>query len=316
MLLEKGYAVKTTVRDPDDMEKNSHLKRLQALGPLRVLRADLEEEGSFDEAVAGCDYAFLVAAPVNLASKNPEEELIGPAIRGTLNVMRSCAKAGTVKRVILTSSAAAVVPSQPPPFDGHVLELDEETWPDVEYLVSHKPVTWGYCVSKVLLEKAASRYAQEHGISLVTVCPVLTVGAAPASKVHISVPASLSLLSGDEAALGVLTGAEALFGAVPMVDVDDLCRAEIFVAEKEASSGRYICCGLNTTVAELARFLAHKYPQYNVQTNLSGELLAKPRVCLSSAKLVKEGFQFKYNKTLDNMYDDVVEYGKALGILF
>ncbi|CAO2036632.1 unnamed protein product [Urochloa humidicola] len=315
MLLEKGYAVKTTVRDPDDMEKNSHLKRLQALGHLEVLRADLDEEGSFDEAVAGCDYAFLVAAPVNLASENPEEELIGPAVRGTLNVMRSCAKAGTVKRVILTSSAAAVVPSQPPPFDGHVLELDEETWPDVEYLVSHKPVTWGYCVSKVLLEKAASRHAQENGISLVTVCPVLTVGAAPATKVHISVPASLSLLSADEAALGVLRGAEALFGVVPMVDVDDLCRAEIFVAEKEASSGRYICCGLNTTVAELARFLAHKYPQYNVQTNLSGELLAKPRVCLSSAKLVKEGFQFKY-KTLDNMYDDVVEYGKALGILF
>ncbi|CAL5029842.1 unnamed protein product [Urochloa decumbens] len=314
MLLEKGYAVKTTVRDPDDIEKNSHLKRLQALGHLEVLRADLDEEGSFDEAVAGCHYAFLVAAPVNLASENPEEELIGPAVRGTLNVMRSCAKAGTVKRVILTSSAAAVVPSRPPPFDG-ALVLDEETWPDIEYLVTHKPVTWGYCVSKVLLEKAACRFALEHGISLVTICPAVTVGSAPATKVKISVPASLSLLSGDEAALGVLRGAEALFGAVPMVDVDDLCRAEIFVAEKEASSGRYICCGLNTTVVKLARFLAHKYPQYNVQTNLSGELLEKPRVCLSSAKLVKEGFHFKY-KTLDNMYDDVVEYGKALGILF
>jgi len=75
-------------------------------------------------------------------------------------------------------------------------------------------------------------------------------------------------MAGDEASLGVLRGAEALFGAVPMVGVDDLCRAEIFVAEEEASSGRYICCGLNTTVVELARFLAHKYPQYNVTTNL------------------------------------------------
>jgi hypothetical protein len=54
------------------MEKNSHFKELQALGPLKIFRADLEEEGSFDEAVAGCDYAFLVAAPMNLKSQNPE----------------------------------------------------------------------------------------------------------------------------------------------------------------------------------------------------------------------------------------------------
>jgi anthocyanidin reductase len=54
------------------MEKSSHLRDLQALGPLEVLGADLDKEGSFDDAVAGCDYAFLVAAPVNLHSKNPE----------------------------------------------------------------------------------------------------------------------------------------------------------------------------------------------------------------------------------------------------
>ena len=54
------------------MEKNSHLKDLQALGPLEVFRADLEEEGSFDDAVAGCDYVFLVAAPVNINAENPE----------------------------------------------------------------------------------------------------------------------------------------------------------------------------------------------------------------------------------------------------
>lgn len=56
----------------EDTEKNAHLKVLQELGPLEVFRADLDEEGSFDDAVAGCDYAFLVAAPVALMPQNPE----------------------------------------------------------------------------------------------------------------------------------------------------------------------------------------------------------------------------------------------------
>ncbi|TVU16163.1 hypothetical protein EJB05_39714 [Eragrostis curvula] len=310
-LLENGYAVRTTVRNPDDAEKNSHFKGLQALGPLTVLRADLNEEGSFDDAVAGCDFAFLVTAPVNFMAENPEKELIEPAVRGTLNVMRSCVKSGTVRRVILTSSAAAVS-SRPVDGDGHV--LDEESWSDVEWLTTEKPPVWGYSVSKVLVEKEACKFAEENGISLVTVCPVLTVGKAPVSKVYTSIPASLSLLSGNDADLGMLKHAEKGGGGVPMVHVDDLCRAEMFAAEEEAASGRYICCSVNTTVVELARFLAQKYPQYNVNTNLSGELLEKPRVSLSSAKLVREGFEFKYT-TLEEIYDDLVEYGKVLGIL-
>ncbi|KAG2574995.1 hypothetical protein PVAP13_7KG414200 [Panicum virgatum] len=284
MLLEKGYAVKTTVRNPDDMEKNSHLEDQQALGSLEVFRADLDEEGSFDEAIAGCDYAFLVAAPVNIHAKNPEKELIEPAVRGTLNVLRSCVKAGTVKRVVLTSSVAAVT-SRPLQGDGHV--LDEDSWSDVEHLAATNSPYRGYPVSKVLLEKAATRFAEEHGISLVTLCPVVTVGAAPAPSARTSVPNCLSLLSGDEAAFAVLDGIERATGCVPLVHVEDLCRAELFAAEEDAppaAAGR------------------------------SGERLEKPRVRLSSAKLVRAGFEFKY-KTLEHIYDDMVEYGKALGIL-
>ncbi|KAL6843997.1 hypothetical protein ACP4OV_025670 [Aristida adscensionis] len=313
MLLEKGYAVKTTVRNPDDTAKNSHLKELQSLGPLEVLRASLGDEGSFDEAIAGCDYAFLVAAPMNMNSDNPEQEMVEAAVRGTLNVLRSCVKAGTVKRVVLTSSAAAVGGRQLHG-DGHV--LDEASWSDVGYLRADTSTPgWAYGVSKVLAEKAASAFAAEHGLSLVTVCPVVTVGSSPAPAARTSVPDCLSLLSGDEAYLAVLRGIERAAGTVALVHVDDVCRAEVFVAEETAAAGRYVLAGLNTTVLELARFLDGRYPQYPVKVELlSGELLEKPRVRFSSAKLVGEGFEFKYT-TLGAMYDDMVEYGKALGIL-
>lgn len=123
----------------------------------------------------------------------------------------------------------------------------------------------GYVVSKVVSEEEAMRFAREHGMRLVIACPVLTVGASPVPKVHTSVPASLSLLSGDEAALAMLKGIERSFGGVPIVHLDDLCRAEVFLAETEtAASGRYICSSLTTTVVEMARFLAEKYPQYSV----------------------------------------------------
>ncbi|VAH37069.1 unnamed protein product [Triticum turgidum subsp. durum] len=231
--------------------------------------------------------------------------------RRTLNVLRSCVRAGTVRRVVLTSSAAAVS-SRPLEGDGHV--LDEDSWSDVEFLRSTKTGAWAYPVSKVLLEKAACAFALEHGISLVTVCPVVTVGAAPAAKVNTSVPDILSLLSGDDARISKLEFIERVTGAIPMVHIDDLCRAELFLAEEKAASGRYNCGSVNTTVVGLARFLAAKYPQYNVKTDRYAGLTEKPRVCISSAKLVKEGFEYKY-KNLDGIYGSVVEYGRALGIL-
>ncbi|KAL5214441.1 hypothetical protein ABZP36_003593 [Zizania latifolia] len=318
-LLEKGYAVNTTVRNPDNREKNSHFKGLQELGPLKVFRADLQEEGSFDEAVAGCDYAFLVAAPVNLKAENPEKELVEAGVRGTLNVLRSCVKAGTVRRVVLTSSAAAVS-SRPLQGDGHV--LDESSWSDVEYLSSAAKMSPGqpralqaYSISKVVSEKEASKLAEENGISLVTVCPVLTVGAAPAREAHSSVPAALSLFSGDEEMFNTLKHIEMASGSLPLVHVDDLCRAEVFLAEKPAAAGRYICCSLDTTILQLARSLAAMYPQYNVNIDAVGDYPENPRIRLSSEKLVGEGFEFTY-KTIDDMYDEsFMEYGKALGIL-
>jgi anthocyanidin reductase len=120
--------------------------------------------------------------------------------------------------------------------------------------------------------------------------------------------------SGDDDMVDKLQLIEAASGSIPLVHIDDVCRAEIFVAEKEEPAGRYIVCTLNTTAIELSHFLSVKYPQYEPNVDHIGALPAKPRVSIWSDKLVKAGFEYKYNN-LDQVYDDIVPYGRALGIL-
>lgn len=309
-LLQKGYAVNTTVRNPDDLEKISHLRELQSIGQLNIVKGDLDQEGSFDDAVAGCEYVFLLAAPVNLMSENPEKELIEPSVQGTLNVLKSCAKAKSVKRVVLTSSAAAVSMKN---LEGNGHVLDEEVWSDVEFLKTAKPPTWGYGVAKALAEKEAFKFGEENNLSVVTMLPVLTIGPSLIPTVKTSIALSLSLLTGTEPLINGLKGMQMISGSISLVHVEDICRAQIFVAENPAASGRYICCAVNTSLVELAQFLSKRYPQYNVPTDF-GDFPEKAKLSLSSEKLVKAGFEFNY-KHMEEIYDDVVEYAKSKGIL-
>ncbi|CAM8988179.1 unnamed protein product [Rhodiola kirilowii] len=309
-LLEKGYAVKTTVRDPENLKKISHLTALQALGDLNISKGDLTEEGCFDEVVAGSDFVFQLATPVNFASQDPENDMIKPAIQGTLNVLKACAKAKTVKRVILTSSAAAVSINQLPVPTG--LVMDENSWTDVEFLKSAKPPTWGYPASKTLAEKAAWKFAEENNIDLITVIPSLMTGTPLTPDVPSSCHLAMSLITGNEFLIGALKGMQMLSGSISIAHVEDVCRAHIFLAEKESASGRYIACNVNTSVTELAKFLNNRYPQYKVPTEF-GDFPSKPKLIISSQKLIDQGFSFKYG--IEEIYDQSVEYFKTRGML-
>jgi nucleoside-diphosphate-sugar epimerase len=114
-LLERGWAVRATVRDTSDAKRVEHLLRLAAAlpGTLQLFEADLLREGSFHAACAGADFCFHTASPFFIGSSDPAKELVEPAVTGTRNVMAACAAArATLKRVVLTSSVAGAAPCE------------------------------------------------------------------------------------------------------------------------------------------------------------------------------------------------------------
>ncbi|WP_280182627.1 NAD-dependent epimerase/dehydratase family protein, partial [Nocardia cyriacigeorgica] len=109
-LLNHGYAVRGTVRSLTDARKREHLVELaeRVGGEIDFAAADLDRDEGWAAAVAGCDYVLHVASPFPSAPPDDEQEMIDTAVNGTLRVLRAAAAAGTVRRVVLTSSIAAI----------------------------------------------------------------------------------------------------------------------------------------------------------------------------------------------------------------
>ncbi|KAM2175908.1 hypothetical protein ACFX1Q_035260 [Malus domestica] len=121
-LLLSGYHVTRTVKDLGNEKKLAHLWRLEGTKKrLRLVKADLMEEGRFDDAIFGCHGVFHSASPT---------EILEPTVEGTLNVLRS-KENPSLRRVVLTSSSAAVRVRPDGDFASNV-PLDKSSWSSVE----------------------------------------------------------------------------------------------------------------------------------------------------------------------------------------
>ena len=110
-LLDDGFRVHATVRDPRDPAKTSHLEAIaqDSPGTLSLFRADLLDRGSFDQAMSDCDLVFHTASPLIVRGvDDPVRDLIEPATEGTRNVLEAANRTPSVRRVVLTSSIVAV----------------------------------------------------------------------------------------------------------------------------------------------------------------------------------------------------------------
>lgn len=247
-LLEHGYRVRGTVRSLADPKKTEHLRRMAAElgGTVELVEADLTSDRGWREAVAGCTYVQHVASPFPAEVPKDENELIRPAVDGATRVLKACADAGTVKRVVMTSSVAAVA-------FGHTGQPDkvrtEADWSDADHCDP-------YPKSKTLAERAAwdlvGKLPPERRFELAVINPGFVLG---------------PLLNADQGTSGELVRklmarempACPEIGFAP-VDVRDVASAHRLAMERpEAAGNRYICAGEHLWVQDLAKILAAEF---------------------------------------------------------
>uniref|UniRef100_A0A0E0LDM5 NAD-dependent epimerase/dehydratase domain-containing protein n=1 Tax=Oryza punctata TaxID=4537 RepID=A0A0E0LDM5_ORYPU len=298
-LLSSGdYVVHGTVRDPSDA-KNDHLVEMDGAGErrLRLFKADVLDRASVAAAVAGCVGVFHVASPVPAAKPhNPDAEVLAPAVAGTRNVLQASHKAG-VRRVVVVSSAGAVILNPAFPLDA---VLDEDAWSDEHYCRSIE--NW-YCLSKTLAEREAWRYAADNAAAMdvVTVCPPLILGPLLQSTVNTSSSILINLIKGD----GDEENAAATDKRRNVVDVRDVAAALVLTYENpQDSGGRYICSAYDIKVSEMVDIVRRFFPDINYPKFVGGE---DERI-LSSKKLRKLGWKFR---TVEECLRDSVQSYKA-----
>ncbi|KAG8900558.1 methylglyoxal reductase (NADPH-dependent) gre2 [Tulasnella sp. 403] len=179
-LLEQGYKVVGTVRSTS---KGEYLKKLFKEHDDKftyVIVDDISKEGAFDEAVVGVDAVEHTASPFHFKADDPQE-LVTPAVNGTVGVLRSIQKhALNVKRVVITSSVASIVYDKGPGAHFDESDWNEESPIEVEVKGRNASAIHKYRASKVLAERAAWDFVHANkdslNFDLVTICPPVVLG--------------------------------------------------------------------------------------------------------------------------------------------
>mmetsp|Transcript_54428 Transcript_54428/g.62370 ORF Transcript_54428/g.62370 Transcript_54428/m.62370 type:complete len:376 (-) Transcript_54428:179-1306(-) len=252
-LVKRGYNVRGTVRSLSNTKKYQYIIDLKAKYPqygekIELVEANLSDPYCWNSVVSGCDKVLHVASPVTLYSPKNENDIIQPAVDGTLNVLKSCVANG-IKKVIVTSSMASVI-------TGHTesRRYDETEWANVDIKGTN-----AYMKSKTLAERAAWKFVEElpedQKLELTTILPSAIMGPPLTVLDFASAMVEGQLLNGDAPMQPDLS--------FDYVDVRDVARAHILAMESDKSAGqRYLCTTEMKTMKQLAKLLASEFNQY------------------------------------------------------
>jgi nucleoside-diphosphate-sugar epimerase len=251
-LLEDGMTVHAAVRNPENELKIAHLKKaaVNSKGKIKFFKSDLLIPGTYRESMEGCELIYHTASPFKTNVKDPQKELIDPAVRGTENVLMSAKEASSVKRIVLTSSCAAMYTDAIDTLNTPNGHLTEKVWNTTASL-KYQP----YAYSKTLAEKKALEIEQsQKKWDLISVNMSLVLG--PDLNPHHNTSESfhiLKMLGGGEMKMGVPKI------GIGLVDVRDVAMAHIKAGFTSKAKGRYITSAHNTNFLEMGQILLPKY---------------------------------------------------------
>jgi nucleoside-diphosphate-sugar epimerase len=250
-LLDEGFTVHATVRDDKNTDKLKYLNdlALNTSGTLKFFKADLLQQGSFDEAMKDCELIFHTASPFINNVKDPQRDLVDPALIGTKNVLEAVNKTGSVQRVVLTSSSVAII--------GDAIDCESfpnglatEAFWNTTSSVHHQP----YNYSKVLAEQAAWEInKKQNRWDMVTINPSLVIG-----------PGLNAFATSESFNIVKQIGDGSMKFGLPefyigVVDVRDLAEAHFKAGFTPTAHGRYIISAENTGLLTLATMLRKKF---------------------------------------------------------
>ncbi|KAH9662022.1 Epimerase domain-containing protein [Citrus sinensis] len=299
LLLERRYTVHATVKNLSDERETAHLKALEGADTrLRLFQIDLLDYDAIAAAVTGCTGVFHLASPCIVDKvEDPQNQLLNPAVKGTVNVL-TAAKALGVKRVVVTSSISSITPSPKWPADK---VKDEDCWTDEEYCRQNE--IW-YPLSKTLAEKAAWEFAKEKGLDVVVVNPGTVMGPVIPPTLNASMLMLLRLLQGCTD-----TYENFFMGSVHFKDV---ALAHILVYENPSACGRHLCVEAISHYGDFAAKVAELYPEYDIPRLPKDTQPGLLRTKDGAKKLMDLGLQFI---PMDQIIKDSVESLKAKGFI-
>jgi len=279
MLLEKGYFVRTTVRDLSNPTKLEVLKNMPHQDHLEIVQGNLLNSAEMENAVKGCTYVMHIAAPVNaFATFKDENEVIKPAVESTKTIMESSIKYG-IKAVVITSSMAAIITIKDPE-----KIIDETCWAELENAAP-------YIKEKTLAEKSAWEIYHaakpEKRPRFSVICPGFILGPTLIKTSFSSGDSIKYILDGTYKQLPKMY--------YTVVDVRDVCMAHIKAMENPISDGkRYICISETAMwIRDIALVLKEEFGKYGYKISTE-EYPECPNKDPKNLMMIRWGKSFKF----------------------
>lgn len=201
-------------------------------------------------------------------------------MKGTLNVLASCAKAPSVKRVVFTSSTAAVNYNDRPRDNGTVVD---ETWFSTPEGCKGRRAE-SYLISKTLSEDAAWTFAKEKGIDMVSINPSVVIGPMLQPTMNITnIFYVFNLINGSDTYPN---------GATGLVHVKDVAEAHIRALEISSANGRHILSERVVHVSDIIKLLHELYPSLKLPEKCEDDQPPVPTYMYSKDRVKTLGIEY------------------------